>query len=64
MISPDFGLSRPMRPLPEFTNQMMPSLTTLHQRPESPRPPQEPRRRAIDVGAVITRALTAAGLMK
>lgn len=27
-------------------------------------PPQKPRRRAIDVGAVITRALTAAGLMK
>jgi poly(hydroxyalkanoate) depolymerase family esterase len=29
-----------------------------------PQPPREPRRRAIDVGAVITRALTAAGLMK
>jgi feruloyl esterase len=27
-------------------------------------PPSQPRRRAIDVGAVITRALTAAGLMK
>ncbi|WMT74822.1 PHB depolymerase family esterase [Bradyrhizobium sp. Ash2021] len=27
-------------------------------------PPKKPRRRAIDVGAVITRALTAAGLMK
>jgi feruloyl esterase len=26
--------------------------------------PREPRRRGIDVGAVITRALTAAGLMK
>jgi hypothetical protein len=26
--------------------------------------PRPPRRRAIDVGAVITRALTAAGLMK
>jgi hypothetical protein len=26
--------------------------------------PRQPRRRAIDVGAVITRALTAAGLMK
>jgi hypothetical protein len=26
-------------------------------------PPKKPRRRAIDVGAVITRALTAAGLM-
>jgi hypothetical protein len=30
-------------------------------RPESPR---QPRRRGIDVGDVITRALTAAGLMK
>jgi len=27
-------------------------------------PPQKPPRRALDVGAVITRALTAAGLMK
>ncbi len=27
-------------------------------------PPRQPRRRAIDVGGVITRALTAAGLMK
>jgi hypothetical protein len=29
-----------------------------------PEPPRQPSRRAIDVGAVITRALTAAGLMK
>jgi poly(hydroxyalkanoate) depolymerase family esterase len=36
-------------------------LATLHRHPE---PPREPRRRAIDVGSVITRALTAAGLMK
>jgi hypothetical protein len=36
-------------------------LTTLHSGSESP---QTPRRRAIDVGSVITRALTAAGLMK
>ena len=36
-------------------------LTTLNRRPE---PPREPRRRGIDVGSVITRALTAAGLMK
>jgi poly(hydroxyalkanoate) depolymerase family esterase len=34
---------------------------TLHRRPE---PADQSRRRAIDVGAVITRALTAAGLMK
>jgi len=42
-------------------------LTTLNRGPESgrrPEPPHEPRRRGIDVGAVITRALTAAGLMK
>jgi poly(hydroxyalkanoate) depolymerase family esterase len=36
-------------------------LAKLHRAPETP--PQPPRR-AIDVGAVITRALTAAGLMK
>ncbi len=34
---------------------------TLNRHPE---PPPEPQRRGIDVGAVITRALTAAGLMK
>jgi poly(hydroxyalkanoate) depolymerase family esterase len=36
-------------------------LTTLQRTPETA---PQPRRRAIDVGAVITRALTAAGLMK
>ena len=36
-------------------------LAMLHRHPE---PPRQPPRRAIDVGAVITRALTAAGLMK
>jgi hypothetical protein len=36
-------------------------LTTVNRRPE---PAGAPRRRAIDVGSVITRALTAAGLMK
>jgi poly(hydroxyalkanoate) depolymerase family esterase len=43
-------------------------LATLHRQPEpqpeSREPSSESRRRAIDVGAVITRALTAAGLMK
>jgi hypothetical protein len=34
---------------------------TLNRHPE---PPRRPRNRSIDVGAVITRALTAAGLMK
>jgi poly(hydroxyalkanoate) depolymerase family esterase len=45
--------------MPDLTKVLWP-LTTLNARPE----PREPRRRAIDVGAVITRALTAAGLMK
>jgi poly(hydroxyalkanoate) depolymerase family esterase len=36
-------------------------LATLKRPPETP---AQPRRRSIDVGAVITRALTAAGLMK
>src|SRR5450631_3023791 len=48
-------------PTPDLGKVLWP-LTTLHQRPEPPRTPQEPRRRAIDVGGVITRALTAAGL--
>jgi poly(hydroxyalkanoate) depolymerase family esterase len=45
---------------PDLSKVLWP-LTTLNSRPE---PPREPRRRAVDVGAVITRALTAAGLMK
>jgi poly(hydroxyalkanoate) depolymerase family esterase len=36
-------------------------LAALQRPPEAP---EQPRRRSIDVGAVITRALTAAGLMK
>jgi hypothetical protein len=46
--------------MPDLSKVLWP-LTTLNRRPE---PPREPRRRAIDVGAIITRALTAAGLMK
>jgi feruloyl esterase len=46
--------------MPDLSRVLWP-LTTLNSRPE---PPREPKRRAIDVGAVITRALTAAGLMK
>ena len=46
--------------MPDLTKVLWP-LTTLHSGSE---PPQTPRRRAIDVGSVITRALTAAGLMK
>ena len=44
-----------------FLAKVLWPLTTLNRRPE---PARGPRRRAIDVGAVITRALTAAGLMK
>ncbi|THD70326.1 MAG: PHB depolymerase family esterase [Bradyrhizobium sp.] len=40
---------------------MLSPLATLRRPSE---PPRQPQRRAIDVGAVITRALTAAGLMK
>jgi poly(hydroxyalkanoate) depolymerase family esterase len=52
--------------VPDLTAVLWP-LTTVSRRPESsrrPEPPRAPRRRGIDVGAVITRALTAAGLMK
>ncbi len=45
---------------PDLAKVLWP-LTTLNHRPE---PPRKPRRRGIDVGGVITRALTAAGLMK
>lgn len=45
---------------PDLTKVLWP-LTTLDRHPP---PHPEPRRRGIDVGAVITRALTAAGLMK
>ena len=51
--------------VPDLTAVLWP-LATLSRRPESSRRPEppRPRRRGIDVGAVITRALTAAGLMK
>ena len=53
----------PVVQVPDMSQVLWP-LTTLHHRPEPPpRQPGQPRR-AIDVGAVITRALTAAGLMK
>jgi len=54
----------PPVPMPDFTEVFDP-LMMMHARPEpKPTPKQEPRRRGIDVSAVITRALTAAGLMK
>lgn len=46
--------------VPDLAQVLWP-LTTVNRPTE---PPQEPRRRGVDVGAVITRALTAAGLMK
>jgi hypothetical protein len=51
---------QPASSAPDLTKVLWP-LTTVNRRPE---PPRQPRRRAIDVGGVITRALTAAGLMK
>jgi poly(hydroxyalkanoate) depolymerase family esterase len=51
---------QPASSAPDLTKVLWP-LTTVNRRPE---PPRQPRRRAIDVGSVITRALTAAGLMK
>jgi poly(hydroxyalkanoate) depolymerase family esterase len=66
----------PPAPMPNLSSILSP-LMTLQQRQEKPRqekprqekprqerPKREPRRRGIDVGGVITRALTAAGLMK
>jgi poly(hydroxyalkanoate) depolymerase family esterase len=50
-------------PMPDLSKVLWP-LTTLRPRPEPQPRPRKPGRRAIDVGAVITRALTAAGLMK
>jgi poly(hydroxyalkanoate) depolymerase family esterase len=47
-------------PNPDLTAMLWPLAT----HPRRPEPPPQPRRRGIDVGAVITRALTAAGLMK
>jgi poly(hydroxyalkanoate) depolymerase family esterase len=52
------AVSTPAR-TPDIAAVLQP-LATLNRRSETPRRP----RRAIDVGAVITRALTAAGLMK
>ena len=59
MVSP--MQAAPSVPMPDLSKVLWP-LTTMEPRPE--RPKQEPRRRGIDVSAVITRALTAAGLMK
>jgi hypothetical protein len=47
-------------PVPDLAQVLWP-LATFNRPAE---PPQQPKRRGIDVGDVITRALTAAGLMK
>jgi poly(3-hydroxybutyrate) depolymerase len=47
-------------PAPDLNEVLWP-LTTVNRRPA---PPRDPQRRAVDVGQIITRALTAAGLMK
>ncbi len=47
-------------PVPDLAAVLWPR-TTLNRRAE---PPRQARRSGIDVGGVITRALTAAGLMK
>jgi hypothetical protein len=47
-------------PAPDIQQVLWPR-TTINRRPE---PLRQPRRRGIDVNEVITRALTAAGLMK
>ena len=47
-------------PEPDLATILWPRATPVHRA----KPPHAPRRRGIDVGAVITRALTAAGLMK
>jgi len=65
-VKPTPEVSSTPAKVPDLTAVLWP-LTTLNRRPESsrrPEPPRAPRRRGIDVGAVITRALTAAGLMK
>jgi poly(hydroxyalkanoate) depolymerase family esterase len=53
-------LARAPASVPDLAAVLWPR-TTLNRRAE---PPHQPRRGGIDVGAVITRALTAAGLMK
>jgi hypothetical protein len=55
-------------PLPASSSPGKPDVATVLRPLATPqRPPEtsgQPRHRSIDVGAVITRALTAAGLMK
>jgi poly(hydroxyalkanoate) depolymerase family esterase len=66
--SPSAKLIPPVSPIPAPDSIPMPDLskvlwplTTLQPRPA---PERKPRRPGVDVGTIITRALTAAGLMK
>jgi poly(hydroxyalkanoate) depolymerase family esterase len=56
-------IPQPARAVPRMADiaTVLQPLAALNRAPETP---PQPRRRVIDVGAVITRALTAAGLMK
>jgi poly(hydroxyalkanoate) depolymerase family esterase len=54
----------PISPTTPDLNMVLWPLTTVNQKSKAAPEPQPQRRRPIDVGAVITRALTAAGLMK
>ncbi|MFL6828397.1 MAG: PHB depolymerase family esterase [Bradyrhizobium sp.] len=66
--TPALASLTPASPPPNLTNLPRPSLSKLPPRSPAGRDdraePLSPRRRGIDVGSVITRALTAAGLMK
>jgi hypothetical protein len=56
-------IAPPSAPIPDISSAML--WPVIRRRDDDPAPPPNPRpRRGIDVGAVITRALTAAGLMK
>jgi hypothetical protein len=69
--SPSAKLIPPVSPIAATRSAPVPALdlsgvlwplTTMQPRPKAPQ--RSPRRRGIDVGAIITRALTAAGLRK
>jgi poly(hydroxyalkanoate) depolymerase family esterase len=66
---PRLASKETMAPLPVAAAAEVPDLAAALQplaifNLQQSKPPRQPSRRAIDVGAVITRALTAAGLMK
>jgi len=60
-VSPIPAIPPAPAPMPDLSTVLWP-LTTLQPRPKPA--PRTPRRRGIDVGAMITRALTASGLRK